>query len=108
MKVSSEYKMEILDALLPALFDSLADGAPGGEATADDVVDLFTMGLAAILDNDSHLKTPRDFRIWSERIAKRTETWAREFRVVQEKTGVSWLRTALGSRVGQTQATVIN
>ena len=108
MKVSVEHKMEILEALLPAMFDSLADRAPEGEATADDVVDLLTMGLAAILDNDSHLKTPRDFRIWSEHIAKRTEARAKEFRVLQEKAGVSWLRTALRDRVRQPQATVIN
>jgi hypothetical protein len=107
MNVKTEYKAQVLGMLYPQLFDALARGAEGGEVTADDIIDFFGMGIAAILDNDSHLTTPRHLRIGADTAAVRIEERAMEFRAMQEAAGVSWLSLKLAE--GETpQATDIN
>jgi len=95
MKVPIDYKMQMMLTMMPTVFDALAGGAEDGDVTADDVVDFFAMSVAAIIDNDTRLKTPRDLRMGAETVAKRMEGWAKEFRKGQDETGVSWLTVAM-------------
>jgi hypothetical protein len=101
MNVSSEDKMRVLGVLYPRLFEALAGCTEDGEVTGDDVVDFFAMAIGALLDNDSNLKTPRDLRLGADVVAKRTEVWAKEFRRVQDQSGVSWLSTVINPPAGE-------
>jgi len=91
MKVPSDYKLQILGVVLESLMPSLAAASDGAEVSADDVLGVFALGIAAVLDNDTNLRTPRDLRLGAETAAKLIERRAKEFRAMQEQAGMSWL-----------------
>ena len=95
MDVPTDYKLRTLGAMMPAVYGTLAGGTANGEMNADDVVDFFVMAVAAILDNDSDIRTPRDIRQCGEMVGKRTERWTKLFREMQGEAGVSWLSVML-------------
>lgn len=95
MNVPTEYKSQMLTAMVPTVVMTLSGGAQGGEATADDIIDFFAMAIASVLDNDSYLTTPRHLRIGAETAAKHIERRAREFRAMQTAMGSSWFSLAM-------------
>ena len=95
MNVKTDYKVQVLGMLYPQLFSALAAGAEDGDVTADDIIDFFGMGIAAILDNDSYLKTLRDLQHGATTAALRIEQRAKEFRAMQDQAGISWLSLKL-------------
>jgi hypothetical protein len=84
---SYEDKLELVRKLVVQTADGLAEKAPDGQLTADDMVDVWAMTLGALVANDSNLKTPRDFRLASETIAGRINKHAKEFRNLQDEEG---------------------
>lgn len=95
LNVPTEYKSQMLQAMVPTAVIMLAQGAEGGEATADDIIDFFAMAIASVIDNDSYLTTPRHLRIGAETAAKHIERRAREFRAMQTAMGTSWFELAM-------------
>jgi hypothetical protein len=91
MNVTTEYKTQVLGMLYPQLFEALAGGAEDGNVTADDIMDFFGLGIAAVLDNDSHLKTESQLQHGVLTAALRIEQRTKEFRTMQNQAGVSWL-----------------
>ena len=64
--------------------------------TADDIMDFFAIAIAALLDNDSNLTTPRHLlRIGAETAAKHIERRAKKFRAMQGQAGISWFSLAM-------------
>lgn len=95
MNVPTEYKSTMLTSFVPAVCHTLVAGAENGDATADDIIDFFAMAIASVLDNDSHLTSPRHLRIAAETAAKHIERRAREFRAMQTAMGTSWFELAM-------------
>ena len=99
MNIETMDKVAVLKVVINPVMDQLAAMVPEGqEVSADDLVDFFSLGIAAILDNDSPLRTPRDLRLGSETAAKLIERRAKEFRAMQDQAGASWLSVAMASR----------
>ncbi len=89
--VSIEDKLTVLQAHIGPILDELGTMAEGNELTADDIVEFFAMGIAAVIDNDTNFKTPRDLRKAADSTAIVIERRARDFRALSEATGVSAL-----------------
>jgi 20S proteasome alpha/beta subunit len=94
MTVPADAKLQLLGSTMGLIMDSLASHTPG-ELTADDILDFFAIGMAAVIDNDTHLTTPRDVRIASETAGKRVEQWTKELRKLQVEAGESFLSLAM-------------
>ena len=71
--VSTEDKLNVLQAHIGPMMNELGALAKDRQLTADDVVELFAMGIAAIHDNDSELTAPRHFRLAGEAAGKIVE-----------------------------------
>ena len=93
--VSIEDKLSVLQAHYRPIMDELGALAVGNDVTADDVIELFAMGIAAIIDNDSHLTTPRHLRQAAESAGKLIEQRSKDFRALNSTTGVSVFRLLL-------------
>lgn len=95
MNVSTDYKAEVLGMLYPQLLSALAAGAKDGDVTGDDMVDFFALAIAAFIDHDTNLTTPKHLRLAADTAAIRIEQRAKEFRAMQKEAGISWLTLKL-------------
>jgi uncharacterized protein (UPF0147 family) len=89
--VSIADKLNVLQAHIGPMMDALGTMAKGNDLTADDLVEFFAMGIAAVIDNDTNVRSPRDIRKASEASTKLIEQRARDFRALHEATGISAL-----------------
>lgn len=95
--VSTEDKLSVLQAHVGQIMEQLGTMADGNDLTADDLVEFFAMGIAAVIDNDTNFKSPRDLRKASEAAAKVIEQRAKDFRALNDATGVSTLDILLST-----------
>ncbi|MGN6270882.1 MAG: hypothetical protein ACTHM0_13440 [Sphingomonas sp.] len=95
IKIPLEEKLRILAALIPPAIQHMSSLVEG-ELSADDIIDLFAAAAALVVDNDSHVTTPRDFRLASETVASLVVRRAREMREAQDAQGYSLLAAMLG------------
>ena len=95
MNVTTDYKAQVLGILYPQLLSALAAGAQGGDVTGDDMVDFFALAIAAFIDHDTNLTTPKHLRLAADTAAIRIEQRAKEFRAMQRQAGISWLAVIL-------------
>ena len=104
MKIAADRKCEILGATINTIISALAGGIPEGEAvTADDAIDYFVMGIAAIMDNDTDLTTPLMRKKALKAIGQLLEKRHREFREFRTaNNGIGWLATVFDSADGPT------
>lgn len=100
MKIETEQKATVLNWLLELIMDSLAKQLDDedDELTGDDLLDFFALGIAAIIDNDTLLTTPRDRRLAVETARKHIERNVKELRTAHDESGVSLLSLILGNR----------
>jgi hypothetical protein len=92
--VSDEVKVDLLGQSMPQIIGAL-NSCSVGELGADDIIDFLALCMAAMLDNDSQLVTPRDLRLGSEVVAKRIEHRARELRTLRRPGEKSMLAAIL-------------
>lgn len=95
IQVPLEDKVRLLATIVPDAIERL-NAATEGELSADDIVDLFASAIALVIDNDSHVRTPRDFRMAGETAASLVTRRAKEMRAAQEAQGFSLLAAMLG------------
>lgn len=89
--VSLEDKLTLLQQELRPIMRALGALAAPGDFTGDDLAELFALGIAAVIDHDTDLKTARDIREAAIRAGKLVEHRAKEFRKLSEKSGISVL-----------------
>ena len=93
--VSVEDKLAVLQAHFPAIMEELTNLAKGNDLTADDIIEFFALGIAAVIDNDTNFKSPREMRRAAEACAKLIDRRARDFRTLNEAAGFSSLEILL-------------
>lgn len=89
--VSVEEKPSILSSRKNPVAQALADASDGNELSADDLIDFFALGAAAIIDNDSHLTTPGHLRHAVEAVSKRISEQVKLLRLHRAEAGTSVL-----------------
>ncbi|MDO7841723.1 hypothetical protein [Sphingomonas immobilis] len=97
-KVDDAAKFQLVQQVMPQLFDALASVSSDGDVCADDVIDFLSLCTATLLDNDTHLTTPRHLRLGAQTVAKHVERRTKELRAAQEGTGQSLLSLVLALR----------
>lgn len=109
MNIEAMDKVAILKVVLNLIMNQLAAMVPEGQVVeAGDLLDFFALGVAAILDNDTHLRTPRDLRLGAETAAKLIERHAKDFRAMKEQAGIKWLEIAMAPRGIESAAYALN
>lgn len=91
LNVSVEEKLSILSSVMNPVAQALAEASEGNELSADDLIDYFVLGAAAVIDNDSHLTTPGHLRHAVEVVGKRLSDRVKLLRQHQEEAGTSVL-----------------
>ena len=91
MNVPVEVKLAALQEIMKLVLDTLGGCAEGGDLTADDIIDFFAIGIASVIDNDTHLTTPSDLRKAAQVVTKTVEGRVKELRALQEQVGSSFL-----------------
>ncbi|MGH6782482.1 MAG: hypothetical protein ACREB5_10310 [Sphingomonadaceae bacterium] len=86
---TSNDQVEILSVLMDPVMQALGNCSKDGEVSSDDILDLFALAIATVIDNDSHLKTPGDLRQGVATAAQRIEEHVRALRVAHELSGIS-------------------
>lgn len=97
MKIALEKKVAVLSSVMKPIMDLLAAELPEGDddLTGDDILDFFALGVAALIDNDSLLTTPRDLRLAVETARKHVDRHVKELRAAHDESGVSLLALML-------------
>lgn len=95
IKISLEEKVRMLASYVPQAIAHMNEQLDG-DLSADDIIDLFAVAAALVIDNDDHVKTPRDFRLAGETVGTLAAQRARELREAQELQGSSMLAAMLG------------
>lgn len=75
---------------MPILMDMLQSFHPETPITSDDLNSFFGLCVGALIDNDSHLTTPRDIRLSGETSAVHAIGWAKRFREMRGADGPSF------------------
>ena len=78
--LSDPEKMGACASILPLVMDTLQSYHPDVELSADDIVDFHALCIASILENDTHIATPRDTRLAIETVSTFVKRWARSLR----------------------------
>lgn len=89
--VSTEDKLTVLQAHIGPIMDALGALAKDKTLSADDVVEVFAMGVAAILENDSHLTGARACKLASQQMGELIRQRLKDFRALSEVAGSSVL-----------------
>lgn len=91
MKVPAAAKLDAMQEILLPVLDMLGKNAEDGDLTADDIIDFFAIGIAAVIDNDTNLTTPGDLRKAAQVATKMIEGRVKELRALQAQEGQSFL-----------------
>ncbi len=78
--VADEDKLPIAAHIVPAIMQTLASMSDDNVATADDVLDVLAICIASIMENDTHITTPKHTRQALETIDTFIKRWARRLR----------------------------
>lgn len=95
LQVSAEQKIEIASSLLPTLMHYLTQLTPDGEVRADDILETLALCIAAILEHDTHITTPKHTRMALETVDVMVKHWAKELRDHRAAPDVSFLSAVL-------------
>lgn len=95
MNIDTMDKVTLLKVVLRPIMDQLGVLADNNNVDADDVVDLFAMGIAAIIDNDTSLRTPAQLESAVQDAAALISRRTNEFRTMQDQAGMSWFKVAM-------------
>lgn len=102
--ITDDGKLKVLSELMDIVMAMLAQEAGGGvemnggrALSGEDLIDFFSLAIAAVLDQDDHLKTPRDLRLAAETVAGHILRRLKAFRVETEATGAPWMLRQLNS-----------
>jgi hypothetical protein len=79
-KLSDPEKMGACASILPIVMDTLQSYHRDVELSADDIVDFHALCIAALLENDTDITTPRDTRMAIETVSSYVKRWARSLR----------------------------
>lgn len=95
LQVSAEQKIEIASSLLPTLMHYLTQLTPDGEVRADDILETLALCIAAILEHDTHIVTPKHTRMALETVEVMVKHWAKTLRDHRAAPDVSFLSAIL-------------
>ncbi|WP_380871771.1 hypothetical protein ACFB49_27270 [Sphingomonas sp. DBB INV C78] len=84
-----EEQIEILSVLIDPIMQALGACSEAAEVTADDLLDLFALATATVIENDRHLKTDAELSLGVATAAQRIDGHVRALRIEHELTGVS-------------------
>lgn len=94
MTVSLDAQVGIYSELLGPILEMLAEAVGGAEVTGDDVLDLFALGMASVIDNDN-LIDASNMGDALKTAAARVERHVNRLRELRAKTGKSLLSVVL-------------
>ena len=95
LQVSAEQKIEIASSLLPTLMHYLTQLTPDGEVRADDILETLALCIAAILENDTHIVTPKHTRMALDSVEVMVKHWAKTLHDHRAAPDVSFLSAIL-------------
>lgn len=102
--ITDEGKLKVLSELMDIVMAMLAQESGGGvkmnggrALSGDDLIDFFSLAIAAIIDQDDYLKTPRDLRLAAETVAGHVLRRLKAFRVETDASGAPWMLRQLSS-----------
>ncbi|KTF69772.1 hypothetical protein ACNFJ7_02340 [Sphingomonas sp. HT-1] len=95
LQVSAEEKIEIASSLLPTLMHYLTQLTPDRQVRADDVLDSLALCVAAILENDTNIVTPKHTRMALDTVDVLVKRWAKDLRDHRAAPDVSFLSAIL-------------
>lgn len=98
MEMTTERKIRLVQVLMPMVLDHLASEAGHNDLSADDVVDVLAIGIAAIFERDAKFTTCDDLYLASDVAGKLIAKRAMELRAAGRKVGENWLATILNDR----------
>ncbi|WP_066721979.1 hypothetical protein [Sphingomonas pituitosa] len=78
--VSDADKLAIASHVVPAIMESFRAMSAEGVVTADDVIDTLSLGIATMLENDTHIRTPEDTEAAMQSVETFVNRWARRLR----------------------------
>lgn len=99
INVSIEEKLSILSSVMSPVAQALADASDNNELSADDLIDFFALGAAAVIDNDSYLTTPGHLRQAVDAVSKRIAEKVKLLRLHQAETGTSVLAEMMAGAI---------
>lgn len=89
--VSLKSKTDIMRELWLPLMGELSEASDGHDYTADDLLEFFALGMAMVLDNDTHIITPRDQRLALDTAKSHVTRWVRLLGEVQKGGAATFL-----------------
>jgi hypothetical protein len=91
LTLSEQELMGTYSEFMPVVMDMLQSFHAAMPITGDDLYSFFGLCVGALIDNDSHLTTPRDIRLGAETSAVHAIGWAKRFREMRGDDGPSFL-----------------
>lgn len=88
-------KMGACLAIMPLVFDTLQSYNPGKEISADDIIDFHALCIAAILENDTHITTPKQTKDALLTVTTFVKRWVRTLRGLRDPDGASFLKSLI-------------
>jgi hypothetical protein len=80
LTLNEQELMGTYSEFMPIVMDMLQSFHPETPITGDDLNSFFGLCVGVLIDNDSHLTTPRDIRLGGETSAVHAIGWAKRFR----------------------------
>ncbi|MET3712655.1 hypothetical protein ABIC65_003373 [Sphingomonas trueperi] len=78
--VSDADKLSIAGHVVPGIMESFRAMSSEGVVTADDVIDVLSLCIATMLENDTHITTPKHTRDAMKTVETFVTRWARRLR----------------------------
>ncbi|MDO7841755.1 hypothetical protein [Sphingomonas immobilis] len=95
LTLNEQELMGTYSEFMPVVMDMLQSFHPETPITGDDLYSFFGLCVGALIDNDSHITTPRDIRLGAETSAVHAVGWAKRFREMRGDDGPSFLAFVL-------------
>ena len=89
--VSLQSKTEIMRSLYHPLMSALAGAVGGNDLTGDDLLEFFALGMAMVIDNDTHIVTPSAKREAAETCKSHIMRWQQLLGDIQKRGSISFL-----------------
>lgn len=94
--VSDEDKLSIAAHVVPAMMQTFRAMSSDRVATADDLIDTLSLCIASLLENDTHITTPKHTKDAMRSIETFVRRWARRLRDERPSTdGPSFLMRSI-------------
>jgi hypothetical protein len=81
--VQLKAKAEIMQAMWTPLMNAMANQTPDDDVTGDDLLEFFALGMAMVLDNDTHITTPRQERLAQDTAKTHVIRWMKVLKEVR-------------------------